>query len=416
MNTSTIRSGCCPRTPGASLTLLVASVAVGLVAPVPGARAAAAAAASAPASPRNFQQVFAEATAAREAGRLEDAARLLREAYAIAPTPALLNNLGRVLETLGRYDEASAAYTRVVDDPDADAQLRSLDAARLAKLEGRLGAAWVVAHTEPADATLLVDGRPPGAAQGQAFRLDGGDHVFEVASPRGDRVRLIIRRFPLNRRTVVRLRVTPASDEPAPARLVLDGPALAPDGLAVDGYQIQSPLDRLAVVLVRGGRHRARVERADGRVATGRFTVGVGETLSLGGFAPRSTLGAGAHPPAREASVSPWPWIVAGVGAAGVATGVGLYLTAEGDLNTITSARRNEMGHVIGLTYAEARTLEGAAADKRTAALAATVAGGALLAGGVIWGIVDAAAGPPETDQAVRVSLSPRGVAVAGRF
>ncbi len=365
---------------------------------------------------RNFQQVFAEATAAREAGRLEDAARLLREAYDIAPTPALLNNLGRVLETLGRYDEAARAYTRVVDDPEADAQLRALDAARLAKIERRLGAAWVVAEVTPPGATLLVDGRPPAATAGQEFRLDGGDHVFEVAAPGGERVRLVVRRFPLNRRTRLTLAATGPAQGPAPARLTLDGPARAPDGLAVDGYRVQAPLEGLREVLVAPGRHRARVERADGRVATGRFSAASGETVSLGALRPRGALGAGRAALPDQAATSPWPWVVAGVGAAGVAAGVGLYLAAEGDLDTINTARRNDVGHIIGLTYAEAVSLERAAGDKRTGALAATVAGGALLAGGVIWGLVQATADPPETDGAVRLSLSPAGLSVVGGF
>ena len=68
---------------------------------------------SPPAQARSMEQIMAEATRARDAGELDRVVKLLLEAYEVNPAPALLNNLGRIYEQLGRYGDAYAAYKKV---------------------------------------------------------------------------------------------------------------------------------------------------------------------------------------------------------------------------------------------------------------------------------------------------------------
>jgi tetratricopeptide (TPR) repeat protein len=54
------------------------------------------------------------------AGQLEEAQRLLLEAYALDPNPVLQYNLGRVYEALGKLEEAAGAFRAFLDGtPDA---------------------------------------------------------------------------------------------------------------------------------------------------------------------------------------------------------------------------------------------------------------------------------------------------------
>ena len=74
---------------------------------------------------RPIGEIMADAVKARDAGDLDRTVEFLREAYAVKPAPEILNNMGKILEQLGRYREAVDAYQKVADDPKADAQLRS---------------------------------------------------------------------------------------------------------------------------------------------------------------------------------------------------------------------------------------------------------------------------------------------------
>jgi tetratricopeptide (TPR) repeat protein len=59
--------------------------------------------------------LFEESQAAYNAGELERAVALLREAHEIFPEPILLYNLGRALEGLGQMAEAADAYEEYLE-------------------------------------------------------------------------------------------------------------------------------------------------------------------------------------------------------------------------------------------------------------------------------------------------------------
>lgn len=58
------------------------------------------------------QQLFVQGLAAYEAGRLDEAARLLREADTLVPSPELAFNIARVYERMGDADQAIRFFER----------------------------------------------------------------------------------------------------------------------------------------------------------------------------------------------------------------------------------------------------------------------------------------------------------------
>jgi tetratricopeptide (TPR) repeat protein len=106
-----------------------------------------------------------------------------------------------------------------------------------------------------------------------------------------------------------------------------------------------------------------------------------------------------------EKSPSPVPWVIAGVGAAG--------LTVGGVLAALAQEKEDEVPDSES-QLAAADTIE----EGERFALGANVSfavGGALLAAGVVWGVVDVTVlSAPEP--AVSVRLGPSGIAIAGSF
>src|SRR5262245_59109205 len=82
-------------------------------------------------------EIFVESEAHYKEGRYTEAARLLREAYAIYPEPLLLYNLGRALEGMGDLAQALETYrTYLREEPEAaDKQVVE---GRIAGLEKRV--------------------------------------------------------------------------------------------------------------------------------------------------------------------------------------------------------------------------------------------------------------------------------------
>lgn len=107
----------------------------------------------------------------------------------------------------------------------------------------------------------------------------------------------------------------------------------------------------------------------------------------------------------KESSPSPVPWVIAGLGAAGVTVGA--------VVGALARAKEDEVAESPS-QLAAAEPLE----EGERFALAANVSfavGGALLAAGVVWGVVDVTVlSAPEP--AVSVRFGPTGIAVIGSF
>jgi tetratricopeptide (TPR) repeat protein len=97
-------------------------------------------------------------------------------------------------------------------------------------------------------------------------------------------------------------------------------------------------------------------------------------------------------------SASPFPWVVTGVGAAGVGVGIALGVVARGR-------------HDDALAEPDAVPATERQADAEhlaTAATVALIAGGAIAAGGLLWGVIDLAGQKPSTATATapRVAIA----------
>lgn len=112
-------------------------------------------------------------------------------------------------------------------------------------------------------------------------------------------------------------------------------------------------------------------------------------------------------PPPPPNGVSPLPWIVAGVGVAGIATGAvfGAFALARHDDATAEPSQ------------VESDRLQKEAESFATMSTVALVAGAILTAGGVTWGVLDlVGAGGDEASAAARLELAPTGVRLSGAF
>jgi tetratricopeptide (TPR) repeat protein len=105
---------------------------------------------------------------------------------------------------------------------------------------------------------------------------------------------------------------------------------------------------------------------------------------------------------------SPWPWVIAGVGAAGLAVG--------GALGGVALAKNSDAESAA--VQADAFALRSDAEDLALGSTIAFIAGGAVLAGGFIWGIVDLTSGkdPSSKEPAAALWVGPARVGFSAAF
>jgi tetratricopeptide (TPR) repeat protein len=112
--------------------------------------------------------------------------------------------------------------------------------------------------------------------------------------------------------------------------------------------------------------------------------------------------------PDSGAGPSPWPWVIAGVGAAGLAVG--------GALGGVALAKNSDAE--AASVQADAFALRSDAEDLALGSTIAFIAGGAVLAGGFVWGIVDLTSGGSKepAPAAARLWVGPTRVGFSASF
>ena len=363
----------------------------------------------------SFDQLLQQASKARKAGDLEKTAQLLRKAIAIQPLPPLLNNLGKILEELGDYQGAVDAYKEVTNNPQADANLRSLDAARIATLQGKLGKGWVLIKAS-AEHSVKVNGRPPAAPPGKEFPVPPGVANLELASLQGGVVTLVSRSFPLGRRTTLSVPVTgPLSG--SWGALQWTGASETPTAVEVDGYKIVATAG-LQELRLAAGQSALRLTFGK-RMIDLSVMVPKGAKANLAGQvdaalakAKLKTVGT-----VEEAdAMSPWPFVLMGAGVVGAGVGAYFLVSAEDARDTVLNADRDDRGVITSVTLADATEIEeDANADATTGAVLLGV-GGALLVGGVVWAVLDGTSEAVDGERSVDVTLGIGSVGLSGRF
>jgi hypothetical protein len=266
----------------------------------------------------SFEALMEQAVRAREAGDLPRALNFLEQAYGIEPSPGLLNNIGRVLEGLGRYGEASEAYRRVSADPQAEAGLRHQDDTRIAELAGKLDRAWLSLVLAPGVAARL-DGQTLGRRATEELALDPGPHTLEARAEGSTTLNLFFLELRLGVRSTVRVDPGPPSVVSPSLDATLSLGDQPPRTVAVNGYFLEA-LNGVATIHLTPGQYRLDVGAGDGRTTRRAITLDAGNEIALSGL-----LGVEAGP---RTPPSRLPWIIGGAAALGLAIGGGAAIGA----------------------------------------------------------------------------------------
>ncbi len=354
-----------------------------------------------------YDALITAALQARKAGDATRTLELLQQAYAIKPSPQLLNNVASTLVELGRYREAHEAFNKVANDPTASTDLRGLDAARAGSLLDRLGKAWVVARPDPPDANVLVDGDTPGVANGTEFPARPGKRTFEYVTADGLTAALRIHNLPADRRTTLSDKLVMAGD----AQLMIAGV----QRLEIDGYRVASDLRKLTTVRLPAGVHTLTAT-LDGKSRTKDVTLPAGQ-VQLAELLPAPKPTPIVAPVIRKRSSGALRWVgpitTAAVGAG--LLGVGAWLTVDAETQRDKVREGETIEGVLQLTRGEANQIQDDADQSATVGAVLLSTGGAAMLGAVLW-VTVLALSDDDTASAPRIVPTRHGLAIGGRF
>jgi tetratricopeptide (TPR) repeat protein len=166
------------------------------------------------------KELYEQAAAAYSARRHFEAIELFRQSAALEPSPLLSYNMALAYEEAGDLRNALKHFREYASTSDASDQEVK---ARIAKLEsrlGKLGIQQLTVKSNPAGATLLVDGTPVGVTPYTA-EFTPGAHTLSVSKPGYVDAQASVE-LPTDRATSVTLTLsetprTPPKPAPAPA-------------------------------------------------------------------------------------------------------------------------------------------------------------------------------------------------------
>jgi tetratricopeptide (TPR) repeat protein len=118
-------------------------------------------------------------------GKFAEALRRFEESYGLKPHPATVFNIARCLDKTGDLVRAMTSYKEYLrlapTATDADEVTKAI-----VSIESRLqakGSQHVLVYTEPATATVTIDGREVGATSPVATVLSPGQHTVVITAP-----------------------------------------------------------------------------------------------------------------------------------------------------------------------------------------------------------------------------------------
>ncbi len=374
-----------------------------------------------PVEARTFDAIMSEAIEAKKAEDYERVVKLLEEAIALQPSPALINNLGSTFEKLGRYGDAVKAYTRVENDTNAPQELRNLDASRRAALAHKLGRIWVVTSFDRPGAQLRVDGEVMELEAGEELGLDRGAHTFECSAPDVTEVLLRFERFPVSRRSKLSCAL---GTRGATDLWFSVGPDDGVAAITVNGYELQASLESPRVVRFASGTAKLELVLKDGTRRKLTLTPerrGEAQFAQLMGSSERVSAPApmGVTMPLESAQASSYmPLITAGAGLVGVAVGAGFMALADSQRQDIADAA-NASGDLPlsadpEMNQVQAYQTQDDARDNDELGTAILAVGASVAIGGAIWWLFSEEEGT--TQAAWDMNLGPGGLSLTGRF
>ena len=400
--------------------------------------------------PQRARALLKEAYQAKQRGDLDETLRLLAEAYRLDPKPKILNNIGKTLEDMGRYREATEEYKRVVDNPTADPNLRALDAGRIGALAIKLTSSWVrlkgVGVASAGGPKVWVKDKPI-TEDDVEIPAPAGRAVVEVLLPSGEHA--LLRETELLTGTRTDLTKKQLSVPGSWPVLDLSGWDPPPAAIEVNGHIVNADLAKLKRITVAPGRRSVRVTGADAKAVEETRSLSPGERWTLAQperriepmIAPVVTaapvLAVEAPPPKIETpkvdevepapsqavayvpdEKSSWPWVFIGLGSASAVGGAAMWFLADRDRDKISTAKRDFDGAVIGMLQTEAESVEEDAKLKSDIGTWLIAGGGAVGAIGIIWALVDSGGGGGQaaSDSMPMVGIMPDGIMIRGVF
>ncbi|MBN1771632.1 MAG: PEGA domain-containing protein [Deltaproteobacteria bacterium] len=261
------------------------------------------------------QRLFESGVAASTAGDAAGAAEAFERSHALFPHPGTLKNLAASLETAGRAAESWRAWNELLDRYGAviSEAARAEAQARAAALDQRL--ARVVVTSNPAGAQLEVDDRPAGTASPDApLRLEPGEHRFTARLE--------------GREAATRTANLAAGDNPPLAfelpfavasfgTLRVESPTAGATATIDGGSAEALPLS----CELEAGEHEVRLEAPGHLARVERVLIEPGTPVRLELEVETATP----TTPGGEGGGfwdGPWPWVIGGVLAAGLAGGI----------------------------------------------------------------------------------------------
>ena len=224
--------------------------------------------------------LFEQAKKARQVGDLEKTVTLLEKAYAATKDPVLLNNIGKVYEEMGLYDNAYKMYLRALNDPNIPARIKTLDEARLERLKPKLAQTQVVVPSDSPWRNVWINGVVYPVGSGIEYAVTAGRFVVDAVDP--------------SRQVLVRMQL-----EGAPGRRMILPPSLTQNldtrfgviswsqtktklkKLSIDEKSLLAPLDQINGIQLAPGEYLVESTWVGGRQDTQTIVVVAGRGIEL---------------------------------------------------------------------------------------------------------------------------------------
>ena len=353
-------------------------------------------------------EAYKEARQAYARGQFERALDLLRHAHTKDPKALYVYNMGRILEAIGRLQEAHETYLRVTALSSADPKVKDLSQAQLVKLKPLLKVAVLRFRALQQGTVVQVD-KDIVLSLSQDMELKPGMRQVCLLEPQGKSMRCWRRDLKAGTRTGFPLE----SNASTRGKLIWTGVKDARQ-LVLDGYTMLLSVKNLVDLEVDVGSHMVGVVGAK-KKRTVQASVIPGETQKIAALlkGPKRKKG-GAVQKSAPGEAGIWPWVVTGVGGALVATGGVMVMTSMQDEDAAYSGNKIQT---------EREEQVKAAQQKNTTGIILAGVGVAAVAGGLAWWFEDQGPAPAGSKKAPKKQASwwitPVGftnIFVGGRF
>lgn len=326
--------------------------------------------------------LMAEGQKLQKSGQIAEALGRYRQAHGLDPRPEYLCQIGRALQRLDQFVEARRSYETCLDVLDARKtsgafvdQVRAWLGDVLTKVRGTL-----VVVNGPGT-RVSIGSRGLGAAPLDPVPLDPGAYVVRLERDGSDATEVPIT---ISSEQATTLDLDRAfGSQVATARIHGTEPG---DDVRLDGATVAEagrPIE------LRPGQHTVEVKRGDAPPFVSTFTAEAGSEVNV--LVVFSDVDEG---------VSPWPWTLVGAGGAALITGLVFTLVAERQYDEYSDSPTTK-------TH-----LRDSAKDNDTIAYSMYATGGALVVGGLIWGLMDLR--EPDAPEVSFVPMAEGGVVMFG--